>query len=36
VEEAAEGVGGGDVGECQSLLLNLSLKAQSSDRWQWQ
>ncbi|MCI40143.1 hypothetical protein A2U01_0061375, partial [Trifolium medium] len=25
------------LGECdQSLLLNLSLQAQSSDRWQWQ
>jgi hypothetical protein len=22
--------------ECQSLLINLSLQAQSSDRWQWQ
>jgi hypothetical protein len=22
--------------ECQSLLLNISLQAQSSDRWQWQ
>ncbi|GAU50622.1 hypothetical protein TSUD_410230 [Trifolium subterraneum] len=22
--------------ECQALLLNLSLQAQSSDRWQWQ
>ncbi|GAU31359.1 hypothetical protein TSUD_19040 [Trifolium subterraneum] len=22
--------------ECQTLLLNLSLQAQSSDRWQWQ
>ncbi|MCI94301.1 O-acyltransferase WSD1, partial [Trifolium medium] len=24
------------LGECQSLLLYLSLQAQSSDRWQWQ
>ncbi|GAU40604.1 hypothetical protein TSUD_28100 [Trifolium subterraneum] len=24
------------LGECQSLLLNLSLQVQSSDRWQWQ
>ncbi|MCI26088.1 receptor-like kinase, partial [Trifolium medium] len=23
-------------GECQSLLSNISLQAQSSDRWQWQ
>ncbi|MCI57644.1 hypothetical protein A2U01_0078895, partial [Trifolium medium] len=24
------------LGECQTLLLNLSLQTQSSDRWQWQ
>ncbi|MCI56072.1 heat-shock protein, partial [Trifolium medium] len=24
------------LGECQTLLLNLSLQAQFSDRWQWQ
>ncbi|PNY08383.1 heat shock protein [Trifolium pratense] len=24
------------LGECQSLLANISLQAQSSDRWQWQ
>ncbi|MCI42532.1 hypothetical protein A2U01_0063769, partial [Trifolium medium] len=24
------------LGECQTLLLSLSLQAQSSDRWQWQ
>ncbi|MCI39717.1 heat-shock protein, partial [Trifolium medium] len=24
------------LGECQALLLNISLKAQSTDRWQWQ
>ncbi|CAJ2630083.1 unnamed protein product [Trifolium pratense] len=24
------------LGECQSLLSNISLQAQSSDRWQWQ
>ncbi|MCI67038.1 heat-shock protein, partial [Trifolium medium] len=23
------------LGECQTLLVNLSLQAQSSDRWQW-
>ncbi|MCI83860.1 hypothetical protein A2U01_0105136, partial [Trifolium medium] len=37
VPEAVEGrVGGGDLGECQTLLLNLSLQAQSSDCWHWQ
>ncbi|PNX67408.1 hypothetical protein L195_g063503, partial [Trifolium pratense] len=24
------------LGECQSLLANISLQAQASDRWQWQ
>ncbi|MCI37671.1 70 kDa peptidyl-prolyl isomerase, partial [Trifolium medium] len=24
------------LGECQTLLLNISLQDQSSDRWQWQ
>ncbi|MCI10972.1 hypothetical protein A2U01_0032070, partial [Trifolium medium] len=31
VAAAVEGVG-----ECQTLLLNLSLQDQTSDRWQWQ
>ncbi|MCI17153.1 receptor-like protein kinase ANXUR2, partial [Trifolium medium] len=24
------------LGECQTLLLNISLQTQSSDKWQWQ
>ncbi|GAU28485.1 hypothetical protein TSUD_294880 [Trifolium subterraneum] len=36
VAEKVVGVGGGDIGECQALLLNVSLQAHSSDRWLWQ